>query len=81
MLGYVLYGLHIAFQRIAAPIRQRRAIRALRQVSDAKDACRMARVRGDTRAQHEAESRLLAARNEQLRAELALVASRYPRPR
>ena len=72
MIGFTLYRAHIAFQAITAPIRNRRqsaAIRCLMAVSDAKDAVRRARVRGDTRRQHEAEVRLKAATTDLLRAE------------
>lgn len=70
MLGYILDRAHVAFQAATRPIRERRAIVALNAVSDAKDAYRRAKVRGDTRALHDTAERLLKARNEQLRAEL-----------
>jgi hypothetical protein len=70
MLGYILDRAHIVFQAITQPIRERRAISALNAVSEAKDAYRRAKVRGDTRTLHDTAERLLKARNEQLRAEL-----------
>lgn len=82
MIGYAVDLAHRAFQAITWPIRERRAIASLRAVSDAKDAYRAAKVRGDTRAQADAASRLIAARNEQLRAELALnTFASHPRTR
>lgn len=83
MIGYFLYGLHVGFQAMTRPIRQRRAMSAMRAVSDAKDAYRRARVRGDKRGQGQAEAKLLAARTAQLRAEIALFsfASLHPRER
>lgn len=82
MIGEFIYSAHVALQTITRPIRQRRAIAALRKVSDAKDAYRAAKVRGDKRAQHTAETQLVAARTEQLRAELALHSfASHPRAR
>lgn len=82
MFGTILYGAHRAFQAITWPIRERRAIASLKAVSDAKDTYRAAKVRGDTRAQADAASKLIAARNDQLRAELALnTFASHPRPR
>lgn len=71
-LGSLLSIAPTAFQAITAPIRNRRvsvAIKALRAVSDAKDAVRQAKVRGDTRRQHEAVERLKSATTDLLRAE------------
>ena len=72
MIGHVLYLAHVAFQAVTRPFRERRAIAALQAVSDAKDAYRSAKVRGDTRAQAAAEAVLRQARTAQLRAELSL---------
>lgn len=72
MIGYLASVAHTAFQAVTAPIRARRrtvAITAMRAVSDAKDAYRSAKVRGDTRRQHEAEVRLRSATTDLLRAE------------
>lgn len=72
MIGSLLSVAHVAFQAMTAPIRNRRqsaAIRCLMAVSDAKDAFRQAKVRGDTRRQHEAADRLKAATTDLLRAE------------
>ena len=72
MIGSLLSTVHVAFQAMTAPIRNRRqsaAIRCLMAVSDAKDAFRQAKVRGDTRRQHEAAERLKAATTDLLRAE------------
>lgn len=72
MIGSLLSIAHVAFQAMTAPIRNRRqgtAIRCLQAVSDAKDAFRQAKVRGDTRRQHEAADRLKAATTDLLRAE------------
>ena len=72
MIGSLLSVAHVAFQAMTAPIRYRRqsaAIRCLMAVSDAKDAFRQAKVRGDTRRQHEAADRLKAAMTDLLRAE------------
>lgn len=71
-LGSLLSIVHVAFQAMTAPIRNRRqlaAIQCLMAVSDAKDAFRQAKVRGDTRRQHEAADRLKAATTDLLRAE------------
>lgn len=72
MIGSLLSIVHVAFQAMTAPIRNRHqtaAIRCLMAVSDAKDAFRQAKVRGDTRRQHEAADRLKAATTDLLRAE------------
>lgn len=58
--------------RILRPFRQRDALRCLAERSDAADALRRAKVRGDTRAQHDAQVRLTAATTAQLRAEASL---------
>lgn len=58
--------------RILRTFRQRHAIRCLAERSAAKDALRQAKVRGDTRAQHEAQARLNAATTAQLKAEANL---------
>lgn len=82
MIGEALYLAHVAFQAVTRPFRQRRAIAALRAVSDAKDAYRAAKVRGDTRAQAAAEVEVFRARTAQLRAELALnTFASHPRER
>ena len=57
---------------VLRPLRQRRAIHALAARSAAADALRQAKVRGDTRLQHEAQVRLTAATTALLRAELAM---------
>ena len=57
---------------VLAPLRRRRAIRALAARCAAADALRRAKVRGDTRRQHEAQARLTAATTALLRAELAM---------
>ncbi len=57
---------------VLRPLRQRRAIRALAARAAAADALRQAKVRGDTRLQHEAQVRLTAATTDLLRAELAM---------
>ena len=57
---------------VLGPLRRRRAIRALAARSAAADALRQAKVRGDTRLQHEAQVRLTAATTDLLRAELAM---------
>lgn len=75
MIGSLLLRAHVVVQAITAPIRtlrQRHAIACLKAVSDAKDAYRQAKVRGDCRKQHEAGERLKIARTTQLRAELAM---------
>lgn len=75
MIGSILLRAHVAIQSLAKPIRQareRHAIACLKAVSDAKDAYRQAKVRGDCRKQHEAGERLKTARTAQLRAELAM---------
>lgn len=72
ILGSLFLRAHVAIQAMTAPIRNRRlsvAIKALDAVSDAKDALRQAKVRGDTRRQHEALTRLQAATTDLLRAE------------
>lgn len=76
MIGDILYGGHVAFQALTRPIRQRRAVAALRAVSDAKDAYRRAKVRNDTRAQHYAYERLCKATTDLLRAECKWRAAR-----
>lgn len=82
MIGDLLYGAHVAFQALTRPIRRCRAVAALRAVSDAKDAYRRAKVRGDRRGQHAAEVELRRARTVQLRAELALnTFASHPRER
>ena len=82
MIGEALYLAHVAFQSVTRPFRERRAIAALQAVSDAKDAYRAAKVRGDTRAQAAAEVAVFRARTAQLRAELALNAfASHPRER
>ena len=81
-LGDILYGAHVGFQAVTRPFRERRAIAALQAVSDAKDAYRAAKVRGDTRAQAAAEVAVFRARTAQLRAELALnTFASHPRER
>lgn len=75
MIGSLLSAAHVAFQAMTAPIRNRRqsaAIRCLQAVSDAKDEVRRAKVRGDTRRQHQATARLQSAMTELLRAERKL---------
>ncbi len=82
MIGEALYLAHVAFQAVTRPFRERRVIAALRAVSDAKDAYRAAKVRGDTRAQAAAEVAVFRARTAQLRAELALnTFASHPRER
>lgn len=54
------------------PLRRRRALKALRAYSEAKDAYRRAVVRGDTRRMHETLAVLNAAMIARLRAEVAL---------
>ena len=74
-LGHILYGLHWTFQAVTAPIRKRRqstVVRCLQALSDAKDEVRRAKVRGDTRRQHQATARLQSAMTELLRAERRL---------
>ncbi|WP_313454660.1 hypothetical protein [Brevundimonas sp.] len=75
MLGYLFLRAHVAFQAVTAPIRKRRqstVVRCLQAVSDAKDEVRRAKVRGDTRRQHQAMARLQSAMTELLRAERRL---------
>lgn len=82
MIGDALYLAHVAFQAVTRPFRERRAIAALKALSDAKDAYRAAKVRGDTRAQAAAEVAVFRARTAQLRAELALNSfASHPRER
>lgn len=82
MIGDALYLAHVAFQAVTRPFRERRAIAALKALSDAKDAYRAAKVRGDTRAQAAAEGAVFRARTAQLRAELALnTFASHPRER
>lgn len=75
MIGSLLSAAHVAFQAMTAPIRNRRqsaAIRCLQALSDAKDEVRRAKVRGDTRRQHEAATRLQSATTALLRAEQSM---------
>jgi HAMP domain-containing protein len=82
MFGDALYLAHVAFQAVTRPFRERRALAASKALSDAKDAYRAAKVRGDTRAQAAAEVAVLRARTAQLRAELALnTFASHPRER
>lgn len=82
MFGDALYLAHVAFQAVTRPFRERRALAALKALSDAKDAYRAAKVRGDTRAQAAAEVAVFRARTAQLRAELALNSfASHPRER
>ncbi|MEC7797023.1 MAG: hypothetical protein VX755_06835 [Pseudomonadota bacterium] len=80
MIGYILDRAHVAFQAITRPLRERRSnktlIKCLAAVSDAKDALRRAKVRGDTRAQHYAYERLCKAQTDLLRAECKWRAAR-----
>lgn len=75
MLGYLFLRAHVAIQAVTAPIRKRQqstVVRCLQAVSDAKDEVRRAKVRGDTRRQHQATARLQSAMTELLRAERRL---------
>lgn len=58
--------------RILKPFRRRRALKALVVRSEAADALRQAKARGDTRTQHEAQDRLTRATTDLLRAELEM---------
>lgn len=82
MIGDALYLAHVVFQAVTRPFRERRALAALKALSNAKDAYRAAKVRGDTRAQAAAEVAVYRARTAQLRAELALnTFASHPRER
>lgn len=75
MIGYLFLRAHVAVQAVTAPIRNRKVARAFaaqRELSDAKDKLRHAKLRKDTRSIHHAEAEVHRARTAQLSAERAM---------